>query len=74
MHCSAQARRTLSGLLRKGKEALRESDPSEAILAAKQVRVVHCFHMSIWWSVFTVISIVSLLQLSPTTSQHAGTC
>ncbi|CAL8470685.1 g10227 [Coccomyxa elongata] len=32
----AQARRTLSGLLRKGKEALRESDPSEAILAAKQ--------------------------------------
>lgn len=31
-----QARRTLSGLLRKGKEALRENDADEAILTAKQ--------------------------------------
>jgi hypothetical protein len=38
MYCVfLQARRTLSGLLRKGKEALRESDPGEAVLAAKQV-------------------------------------
>ena len=46
--CS-QARRTLSGLLRKGKEALRENDAGEAVLAARQVcaheldvKVSHC--------------------------------
>ena len=32
-----QARRTLSGLLKQGKDALRQQDPDEAILAAKQV-------------------------------------
>ena len=32
-----QARRTLSGLLRKGKEALRERDADEAVLTANQV-------------------------------------
>ena len=33
----AQARRTLSGLLKQGKDALRQQDPDEAVLAAKQV-------------------------------------
>ena len=32
-----QARRTLSGLLKQGKDALRQQDPDEAVLAAKQV-------------------------------------
>ncbi|CAK0782941.1 hypothetical protein CVIRNUC_006136 [Coccomyxa viridis] len=32
----AQARRTLSGLLKQGKDALRQQDPDEAVLAAKQ--------------------------------------
>lgn len=48
MHCCAQARRTLSGLLRKGKEALRESDAGEAILAGKQARVPLYLHISTW--------------------------
>ncbi len=41
----AQARRTLSGLLRKGKEALREKDADEATLTAKQVpkQATRCF-------------------------------
>ena len=66
----AQARRTLSGLLRKGKEGLRENDASEAILAAKQVRVTLVFlfshvHVFIWWRVF--------VMSHGTCHQHAGT-
>jgi hypothetical protein len=38
----SKARRTLSGLLRKGKQALREKDANEAILAARQVLL--CLH------------------------------
>ena len=39
-----QARRTLSGLLRKGKEALRERDADEAVLTANQVPCLEPAH------------------------------
>ena len=61
--CTLQARRTLSGLLKQGKDAIRQQDPDEAILAAKQASLHPRIRLCCAWPMCTRGSLPAMSKM-----------